>query len=321
MRAILPALFAALIGMAPSGPAVFTAEGAAVPAKADAKAADKAGDKTTDKAGEPVTDAQVLAAARAVDLFYQRRVERLTALLASPNEAERVQALSLIGNLQDPELVSVLLPWLQSSNRSPAELIAATCSLPTDGGQAAIPALKNLLKNDDATVRVAAMNALSRLKSLASADYLARSKDQENSIRASSATNLGVMSVAEAAPILLKNLALDGYPHVRRMCAISLGLLGDRANGPALSAALADSNPGVRRYAAEALVKLNYTPAIPNLLMAMEGNIAGDHIAHCLTLMTKQDFGFSSRANPLARNEAIEKGFVWWTANAKELDH
>jgi hypothetical protein len=66
-------------------------------------------------------------------------------------------------------------------------------------------------------------------------------------------------------------------------------------------------------------VKLNYTPAIPNLLMAMEGNVAGDHIARCLTLMTMQDFGFSSRANPLARTEAIEKGFAWWTANAKEL--
>lgn len=307
MRAILPTLFVVLIGLAPSGPLGFAAE--TLPAAAAAPAAAKA------------TDAEVLAAARTVDEFYLRQVERLTAQLSSPTAADRLQAISMIGNLRDASLVPTLLPWLQASNRSPEELVATTCALPTDGGQAAIPALKILLKNDNASVRVAAMNALTRLHSLASADYLARTSDPEPSIRASSDTNLGVMSVAEAAPILLKHLALDGKPHVRRMCAISLGLLGDRAHGAALSDALTDSNPGVRRYAAEALVKLNYTPAVPNLLMAMEGNVAADHIARCLTLMTKQDFGFSSRANPLARAEAIEKGFIWWTANSKELDH
>ncbi|MBA3697581.1 MAG: HEAT repeat domain-containing protein [Planctomycetes bacterium] len=304
MRVLLPALFAAVLGMFPGVPVIAADEAAA-----DAAAT------TSD------VDAEVLAAARAADLFYQRKIDRLTALLRSPIEAERVEALSHIGHLRDPAMVPTLLPWLQASNRTPAELIAASCAVPTDGGQAAIPALKNLLKNDDAGVRVAAMNALTRLQSIASADYMARSADKEPAIRASSATNLGVLAVTDAGPILLKHLALDGKPHVRRMCAISLGLLGDRTHGPALADALTDSNPGVRRYAAEALVKINYTPAIPNLLMAMEGNVAGDHIARCLTLMTMQDFGFSSRANPLARTEAIEKGFAWWTANAKDLNH
>lgn len=296
MRALLLALLVAALGMIPSVPV-----------------------HAADEVATTEVDAEVLAAARAADLFYQRKVERLLSLLASPVEAERVEALGHIGHLRDPALVPNLLPWLQASNRTPAELVAATCAIPTDGGQATIPALKNLLKNEDATVRVAAMNALTRLQSIAPADYVARASDQETAIRGSSATNLGVLAVADAAPILLKHLALDGKPHVRRMCAISLGLLGDRAHGAALADALADSNPGVRRYAAEALVKLNYTPAIPHLLMAMEGNVAGDHIARCLTLMTMQDFGFSSRADPLARAEAIEKGFAWWTANAKDL--
>lgn len=304
MRAILTALFIAAFGMIPSVP-VHAADEAAAPAAGE--------DGATD------IDAEVLAAARAADFFYQRKVQRLLSLLTSPIEAERVEAISYIGHLRDPALVPNLLPWLQASNRTPAELVATTCAIPTDGGQAAIPALKNLLKNDDASVRVAAMNALTRLHSIASADYVSRASDKETAIRGSSAANLGVLAVADAAPILLKHLALDGKPHVRRMCAVSLGLLGDRAHGPALADALTDSNPGVRRYAAEALVKLNYTPAVPNLLMAMEGNVAGDHIARCLQLMTMQDFGFSSRSNPLARTEAIEKGFVWWTANAKEL--
>lgn len=306
MRALLPALFATVVGVLPT--CLSAAEGPAADAAPTA-------DSTAD------VDAQVLAAARAADEFYQRKIQRLTALLESPVEAERIEAIGHIGSLRDPSLVPTLLPWLQASNRSAAELVATTCALPTDGGQAGIPALKLLLKHEDASVRVAAMNALTRLQSIASADYLARASDSEPAIRASSVTNLGVLAVADAAPILLKALALDGKPHVRRMCVISLGLLGDRANGPAIAAALADANPGVRRYAAEALVKINYTPAIPNLLMAMEANIAGDHIARCLALMTMQDFGFHSRSDPITRTAAIEKGFAWWTANAKDLGH
>jgi HEAT repeat protein len=303
MRALLPALFATLVGVVPT--CLTAAE----------EAATDAAPVATD------IDAEVLAAARAADDFYQRKIQRLFAVLESPTEAERVEAISHIGSLRDPTLVPHLLPWLQASNRTPAELIAATCALPSNGGQAGIPALKLLLKHEDASVRVAAMNALTRLQSIGSADYLARSSDSETAIRGSSVTNLGVLAVADAAPILLKALALDGKPHVRRMCVISLGLLGDRANGPAIAAALADANPGVRRYAAEALVKINYTPAIPNLLMAMEANVAGDHIARCLKLMTMQDFGFSSRSDPLTRTAAVEKGFAWWTANAKDLNN
>jgi HEAT repeat protein len=304
MRAILPSLLVLALGLSSACPAF---------------AADKTAAAPEAPAAEAATEADVLAAARAADLFYQRQVQRLIGMLESKDVAVRIEAISLIGRLQDPALVPNLLPWLQSSNRTPEEIVATTCAIPTDGGQAAIPALKGLLKNENASVRVATMNALTRLQSIATADYMGRSSDPETAIRGSSASNLGVLNVADAAPILLKHLALDGKPHVRRMCVISLGLLGDRANGPAIAAALADSNPGVRRYAAEALVKINYTPAIPNLLMAMEANIASDHIAHCLQLMTKQDFGFSSRANPLARGEAIEKGFAWWTANSKEL--
>jgi hypothetical protein len=184
----------------------------------------------------------------------------------------------------------------------------------------AVPALRQLLNHEDANVRANAMNALTRAQQINKADYLGHAIDAENALRGSSVTNLGLMSAEEAAPILLNSLALDQNPHVRRMCAIALGQLGIRENGPALANALTDSNPGVRRYAAEALVKLNYTPAIPHMLMAMEGNVAGDHIARSLRIMTMEDFGFSSRANPLARFEAVEKGFAWWNEHAKDLD-
>jgi HEAT repeat protein len=271
-------------------------------------------------AAEENVDAQVLAAARAADAFYQRRIATLTDGLNSPNEATRIEALRTIGFLQDPDLTDKLLPWMQSSNRSSAEIIAAITALTDSGTLIAAPALRQLLKHDNAQVRANAMNGLTRAQQVEKADYAKAASDSESSLRASGNVNLGLIKAEDAAPILLHSLALDINPHVRRMCAIALGQLGNREHGAALAQALCDSNPGVRRYAAEALVKLNYTPAIPNLLMAMEGNIAGDHIARSLTLMTKQDFGFNSRANPLARTEAVEKGFIWWNAHAKELD-
>ena len=268
----------------------------------------------------PATDAQILEAARAANIFYQHQVGRLLAMLADRDEAVRIKALRRIGNLQDPSLTGNLLPWLQSSNRSAEEINAAINALPNDGGLVAVPALKNLIKHENATVRVNAMNALTRMQSLDRADYMSRANDDVNAIRASSSTNLGVLKITEAAVILTKGLTFDGNPHVRRMCAISLGLLADPTHGPVLTDALADANPGVRRYAAEALVKINYTRAIPHFLMAMEANVAADHIARCLTLMCKEDFGFHSNDNFIARNEAIEKGFTWWTLNSKELN-
>ena len=305
-RTLLTALFATAIGLAPT----FSAEVTATAADAkDASATPAA-----------ATDAQVLEAARAANIFYQHQVERVLAMLGDRDEAVRIKALRRIGNLLDPSLTGNLLPWLQSSNRSALEINAAINALPNDGGQVAIPALKNLLKHDDATVRVNAMNTLTRMNAIDSADYLARANDSVNAIRASSSTNLGMMKITEAAVILAKGLTSDGNPHVRRMCAISLGLLADPAHGPVLTDALADANPGVRRYAAEALVKINYTRAIPHFLMAMEANVAADHIARCLTLLSKEDFGFRANDNFIARNEAIEKGFAWWSLHSKELN-
>jgi HEAT repeat protein len=303
MRAPPSAFLLALLAMAPVAPAAEPAAPAAAPAGA-------------------VTgnDDELLAAARAVDDIYQSRIARLIDQLADADEQHRLQALSLIGRLYDPALVPYLLPFLQSSKRSPAELIAAASALPPVGSEPATPLLKNLLKHPEPSVRVNAMNALTRLQAIGSDDYKARANDASGAIRGSSDANLGRLAVADAAPILLKAMAFDERPHVRRMCAISLGLLGDKAHAPALTDALADGNPGVRRYAAEALVKLDYKPAIPHLLMALEANVAGDHLNRSLKLLSGQDFGFDSRANPLARTAAIEKGFKWWTENSKELN-
>ena len=268
----------------------------------------------------PNNDARLLAAARMASYVYQYRLHGLEGQLNSPDPETRLQALSELGHLSDPAVVPVLLPWLQASNRSSAEIIAAASALSVAGAEAAIPVLHGLLKHPDSQVRATAMNVLTAIAKIQPNYYKARSDDSDDVIRGSSLTELGTLVQADAAALLVKGLATDTRPHIRRMCAIGLGNLGDKAQGPNLTDALADADPGVRRYASEALVKLGYTSAIPSLLMALEANIAGSYINRALMMLCKTDFGFDPRADQLSRSAAIEKGFQWWTAHAQELN-
>jgi hypothetical protein len=38
-------------------------------------------------------------------------------------------------------------------------------------------------------------------------------------------------------------------------------------------------------------------------------------------MLSGQDFGFDWRANEMARKEAVERGFKWWTDHAPDLGH
>jgi HEAT repeat protein len=262
----------------------------------------------------------VLAAARAADDLYQRHLEELRVKLGSGDENERIATIATIGRLQDPTLVPALLPFLEGAVRSSRELAAACHALGHLGDTASAPALRSLIQaNADPEVRLAALNALEQIKATIAADYMGRAKDPELDLTGIADTNLGTLAHEPAAAILAKGLLSDPRPLIRQMCAIGLGRLGDRSNGPNLQDALGDANPGVRRYAAEALVKLNYTPSIPYLLMALEGNSAGQYLNRCLMLLSGQDFGFDYRDSELKRRNAVERGFAWWADHAAEL--
>ncbi|HYE06534.1 MAG TPA: HEAT repeat domain-containing protein [Planctomycetota bacterium] len=271
-----------------------------------------AADAGADAAG----DEAILAAARAADLEYSRHVALLEADLGDAREEVRVAAITAFGPLQDPAAVPLLIPFLDGSTRTPAEVMAAVESLADLGAVGTADAMRKLLGHGNAEVRAAAHNGLERLKAIGAGDHLRGAKDTSDALRGSGVQNLGLIQHAEAAETLKKALAFDARPHIRRLAAIALGRLGDPGNGLALAEALTDSDPGVRRYAAEALVKVDYKLGIPNLLMALEANVAGQHIDRCVELITGQDFGFDAHSNQLERQAAIEKGFVWWAANA-----
>lgn len=267
----------------------------------------------------PNADAALLAATRAANEDYQRTFHLFAEDIASADEAVRVNAIRQFGWLQDPEAAKLLMPFLDAHTHTRAEVVAAAESLCDLGHAPAAVRFQQLLEAADPEIRLAALNGLSRLKAMTAAEYMRKARDDRDSIRGSAATNLGTLKHEEALDVLIKGLSGDHDPHVRRMCAIGLGRLGNKDSAKALTDGLSDSDPGVRRYCAESLVRLGHKQAIPSLLMAMEANVAGEHLNRCVMILSGQDFGFDARANPIERANAIEKGYAWWAENAAKF--
>jgi len=262
-------------------------------------------------------DSKLLAAARAADLEYQRGFQLQLNALTSPDETVRLVALRALGFRQDPAAIAFLMPFLDPGKGSVEEVKATILSLADLGAQAAVPALQKLLGHREETLRTTATNGLNRLNAVGPGDYTRGAKDTVDALRLHGDTGLSILAKSDAAPILVNGLQHDSRPVIRRACAIALGNLGEVAHGPVLCDSLTDPDAGVRRFAAEALVRLRYAPAVMHLLMAMEANVAGAHLNRSLMLLTKQDFGFNTHGNLLDRQQAIERGYTWWAANSK----
>jgi HEAT repeat protein len=134
-------------------------------------------------------------------------------------------------------------------------------------GEAAFVPLRNALSSRDAVVRREALRSIGKLKDRAPLDaslvlplLVAGMKDQEESVRAVSATYLGIIhqGADQAVPALITGLE-DADPEVRQASAAALGsfepaLAADAL--PALRKVSTDSNPDVAREAGRAMVKL-----------------------------------------------------------------
>ena len=271
------------------------------------------------RAADTYDAAAVLAAARSANAIYKRHVSEIAAQIQDGDPQVRQQAILTLGQLIDPQTLKLLLPLLQSA-QEPSDQIAAATACGRIGSTVAVPSLRALVDGStDSQVRLAALNAMVQIKAAQPQDYLNRAKDPDPVLNGDGLTNAGTLAYDKASDALAQGLSSSRDQITRRMCAIGLGRIGDKAQAPALIDALGDADPGVRRYAAEALVKLNYTPAIPYLLMALEGDIAAVYINRCLMLLSGQDFGYDWRDNEIARLNAVEKGFQWWSDNAEAL--
>lgn len=261
-----------------------------------------------------VDEAQVLSAARAASVEYQNRFSTLAAGLEAKDEQQRIDSVYALGLLRDPRSVPVLVPWVLQAKRTPTEQIAGVTVLGRLGFQTPVPQLRSFAGSENPEVRKAAVAALHTIGAIAAGDWMLRVKEDDDALRLNALASLGKLSHAEAAEALV--LGLGHHKElVRQAACIGLGQLGDKVHGEKIKLALTDANPMVRRYAAEALAKLDYKAAVPDLLMALEANVAGHYIVRALRVLTGEDFGFDPDAPLLRRQEAIERGFVWMTAN------
>ena len=261
-----------------------------------------------------VDEAQVLAAARAASVEYQNRYDSLVAGLQATDEQQRIDAVHTLGMLRDPRVVPVLVPWMLQPKRTTGEQVAAITILGRLGFQTPVPQLRSFAASSDPEVRKAAVSALHTIGAIGAGDWMLRAKEEDDALRLNAIASLGHVSHAEAAEALVIGLN-HGKPLVRQAACIGLGRLGDKVHGEKLKIALTDADPMVRRYAAEALAKLDYKAALPDLLMALEANVAGHYIVRTVRVLTGEDFGFDPDAPLLRRQEAIERGFVWVTAH------
>lgn len=261
-----------------------------------------------------VDENQVLAAARAASVEYQERFRAFADGLQASDPAERLASLRALGMLNDPRAVPVIVPWMMHAGRTSDELVLTATVLGRIGVQTPVPQLRHLAASDDQQVRMAAVSALHQIGAITASDWMLRAKEEEDALRLNALAGLGHLSHAEAAEALILGLEHE-KPLIRQAACIGLGRLGDRANGDRLKAALTDPDPMVRRYAAEAIARLDYKPAIPDLFMALEANVAGAYIVRSVRAITGQDFGFDPDAPLLKRQEAVERAFQWLTAN------
>ena len=261
-----------------------------------------------------IEEAQVLSAARAASVEYQIRLRILSEGLEAPTETQRIDSVRALGELRDPRSIPVLVPWVLQAKRTPAEQIAAITVLGRLGFQTPVPQLRSFAGSENPDVRKAAVAALHQIGVISAGDWMLRAKEDDDALRLNALASLGHITHAEAAEALVLGLT-HHQSLVRQAACIGLGRLGDKAHGEKLKVALTDADPMVRRYAAEAIAKLDYKAAVPDMLMALEANVAGAYIVNALRVLTGQDFGFNPSDPLLRRQEAIERGFAWSTAN------
>ena len=261
-----------------------------------------------------IDEAQVLSASRAASIEYQNRFRTLAKGLADADETQRIASVYALGELREPRVIPLLVPWILQSQRSPAEQIAVVTVFGRLGYQTPVPQLRSFAGSPDPEVRKAAVSALQQIGAISAGDYMLRASEDEDALRLNALAALGHLSHAEAAAALIAGLG-HNKSLIRQCACIGLGRLGDKANGEKLKIALTDADPIVRRYAAEALAKLDYKAAVPDLLMALEANVAGAYIVRALRALTGEDFGFDPDAPLIKRQEAIERGFGWVAAH------
>lgn len=142
-----------------------------------------------------------------------------------------------------------------SSHPDPSARSRAASELGRMGGEDAIGALMDALRDPVKEVRASAGAALASIGIPALGALIGVLADGNWVVRYRAAEALGGIRDSRSVTALIHSLC-DGKDHVRYMAAKGLGKLGEKRARRPLTAALSDENPFVRRVAQEALAAL-----------------------------------------------------------------
>ena len=136
----------------------------------------------------------------------------------------------------------------------------------------AVPALLSVLKDEDATVRLAAVESLGNLSDPRAVDALlvALKGDTDARVREAAAEALGEIDSPRAVPGLIAALGSEKVGAVRAKIAWALGEIDDKRAVEALGAVVRDPDVEVRRQAVSALGELESAAAVPMLIPALK---------------------------------------------------
>ena len=136
----------------------------------------------------------------------------------------------------------------------------------------AVPALLAVLKDEDAAVRLAAVESLGNLSDPRAVDALvvALRNDTDARVREAAAEALGEIDSPRAVPGLIAALGSEKVGAVRAKIAWALGEIDDKRAVEALGAVVRDPDAEVRRQVVWALGELESPAAVPMLVPALK---------------------------------------------------
>ena len=175
--------------------------------------------------------------------------------LSSPDPSARCRAAERLRTLGDRAAAPALAVALHAEREDTVlvALLEAFRALATREGAAVV---EPLLGASEATVRIAALRAITHLDPDAAPAHLSRAAhDPDASVRRRTAL-LAVSLGPERMLELERHVARDPDPEVRRLAVLAAGAAGGEQARPRLLGALEDPDLGVRRAAARSLTGL-----------------------------------------------------------------
>lgn len=192
-------------------------------------------------------------AIEALEKIGEPSVKPLTKTLKNRDEHARHWAATALGEIGNASVVEPLIEALKDENWFVRCGVADALGKITD--VRVMKPLGETLNDNHWNVRLNAVEALAK-KGVPSVELLLKAlKDKSGWVRASAAVALGNMGDARAVEPLIEALK-EELTHNVNGVPEALGNLGDEVAAPALTIALMDSDPGIRKASAKALAQI-----------------------------------------------------------------